>query len=59
MVIRPTGKIAGFSNIFHATIGKDIGRIGDRYLPSFFFRILLLTELENKNCNRQLSSTLL
>ena len=30
MEIRPTGKIAGWGNIFHATIGNDGVRVGDR-----------------------------
>ena len=36
MSIKPTGKVGGWSNIFHATIGKNHGRYGDR-VPGIWF----------------------
>ena len=36
MSIKPTGKVSGWSNIFHATIGKNHGRYGDR-VPGIWF----------------------
>ncbi|XP_066914473.1 uncharacterized protein [Clytia hemisphaerica] len=36
MEIRPTGKVHGWSNIFHATIGRDGARVGDR-IPGIWF----------------------
>ena len=34
--VRPTGKIYGWSNILHGTIGKNIKRYGDR-IPGIWF----------------------
>jgi len=35
--LRPTGKVKGWSNIFHMTIGKNIGSYGDRTPGIWFF----------------------
>ncbi|XP_066913880.1 uncharacterized protein [Clytia hemisphaerica] len=37
MSIKPTGTVSGWSNIFHATIGQNVRRYGDR-VPGIWFR---------------------